>query len=139
MHEGYRILEHPSDVGIEAFGKTLQEAFENAARGLLSIIVDPTSVQPSEQRFVVLKGSDPGSLLVRWLSEIIYLYDGEGFLASDVSIQKLTARELEATLDGEKVDEAKHKFRTDVKAVTYHQLKVEETLNEAVVRVFLDI
>jgi SHS2 domain-containing protein len=139
MEEGYRILEHPSDVGIEAFGHSLQEAFEYAALGLTSIIVEPASVDPSEQRFVSLKGTDPENLLVRWLSEIIYLYDGEGFLLCDVSIRKFSGCELEATLSGEKVAEAKHKFKTDVKAITYHQLKIEEGVNGAVARVFLDI
>jgi SHS2 domain-containing protein len=139
MKEGYRILEHPADVGIEAMGHSLKEAFEYAALGLTSIIVEPASVDPSEQRFVSLKGSDPENLLVRWLSEIIYLYDGEDFLLSDVSISRLAQGELEATLAGEKVDESKHKLRMDVKAITYHQLKVDETLEGVLLRVFLDI
>ena len=86
MEQGYRILEHPSDVGVEAFGLSLGEAFEYAALGLTSIIVEPASVHPTEQRFVSIKGTDPENLLVRWLSEILYLYDGEDFLLSDVNI-----------------------------------------------------
>jgi SHS2 domain-containing protein len=139
MEEGYRILEHPADVGIEAFGNTLENAFEYAALGLTSIIVEPASVDPSEQRFVSLKGTDPENLLVRWLSEIIYLYDGEDFLLSDVNIHRLAHGELEAKLSGEKVIEGKHKLKMDVKAITYHQLKVEETPEGVLIRVFLDI
>ncbi len=139
MEEGYRILEHPADVGIEAFGHSLKEAFEYAALGLTSIIVEPASVDPSEQRFVSLKGTDPENLLVRWLSEIIYLYDGEDFLLSDVTVSRLDHGELEATLDGEKMIEGKHKLRMDVKAITYHQLKVDETPEGVHLRVFLDI
>ena len=139
MEEGYRILEHPADVGIEAFGHSLKEAFEYAALGLTSIIVEPVSVDPSEQRFVSLKGTDPENLLVRWLSEIIYLYDGEDFLISDVVISRLAHGELDATLTGEKVIEGKHKLKMDVKAITYHQLKVDETREGVVIRVFVDI
>ena len=139
MEEGYRILEHPADVGIEAFGHSLKEAFEYAALGLTSIIVEPASVDPSEQRFVSLKGTDPENLLVRWLSEIIYLYDGEDFLISDVVISRLAHGELDATLTGEKVIEGKHKLKMDVKAITYHQLKVDETREGVVIRVFVDI
>jgi SHS2 domain-containing protein len=139
MEVGYRILEHPADVGIEAFGHTLEEAFEHAALGLTSIIVEPASVDPSEQRFVSLKGTDPENLLVRWLSEVIYLYDGEDFLISDVTIDRFDHGELEATLAGEKMIESKHKMRMDVKAITYHQLKVDATPEGVLLRVFLDI
>ena len=139
MQEGYRILEHPADVGVEAFGHSLGEAFEYAALGLTSIIVEPASIDPSEQRFVSLKGTDPENLLVRWLSEIIYLYDGEDFLLSDVNIVRLVDGELEAKLSGEKVIEGKHQLKIDVKAITYHQLKVDESPEGVLVRVFLDI
>ena len=139
MEEGYRILEHPADVGIEAFGLSLKDAFEYAALGLTSIIVEPASVDPSERRFVSLKGTDPENLLVRWLSEVLYLYDGEDFLLSDVNIARLSDGELDATLAGETVQEGKHKLKTDVKAITYHQLKVEETPDGVELRVFLDI
>jgi len=139
MEEGYRILEHPADVGIEVFGHNIKDAFEYAALGVTSIIVEPATVDPSEQRFISLKGTDPENLLVRWLSEIIYLYDGEDFLLSDVTVSRLERGELEATLAGEKVVEGKHKLRMDVKAITYHQLKVDETPEGVLLRVFLDI
>ena len=139
MTEGYRILEHPSDTGIEAQGRSMKDAFEFAALGLLSIIVDTDSVVPLEHRFVHLGGSDPENLLVKWLSEILYLYDGEDFLTSYVSIIRVSATELEATVAGERVDEKRHRLKTDVKAVTYHQLKVEQMPDGYLVRVFLDI
>jgi SHS2 domain-containing protein len=139
MEEGYRLLEHPADVGIEAVGRSLKDAFEYAALGLTSIIVERSSVDPSEQRFVSLQGSDPENLLVRWLSEILYLYDGEDFLIADVLVTHLAEGELAATLRGEKVNEQKHKLRMDIKAITYHQLKIEHIPEGFVIRVFLDI
>jgi SHS2 domain-containing protein len=139
MEKGFRILEHPSDVGIEAFGRNLKDAFESAALGLTSIIVEAASVDPLSQRVVTLKGTDSENLLVRWLSEIIYLYDGEDFLISSVQIMRLVHNELEATLAGEKLIEGKHKLKMDVKAITYHQLKVDETHEGVYLRVFLDI
>jgi SHS2 domain-containing protein len=139
MEWGYRLLEHPADVGIEARGHGLDEAFKYAALGLTSIIVEPASVDASEERFVSLDGTDAENLLVRWLSEIIYLYDGESFLISDVKINSVTRVGLEATLTGERVNVSKHKLKMDVKAITYHQLKVEETSEGVLLRVFLDI
>jgi SHS2 domain-containing protein len=139
MQEGYRILEHPADVGIEVHGKSLREVFEYAALGLMSIIVDPTGIDPVEQRFLAITGTDLENLLVKWLSEILYLYDGQEFVLSDVTIERISPRRIEAFVTGDIVDPGRHQFRTDVKAVTYHQLKVEEREDGCMARVFLDI
>lgn len=139
MHEGYRILEHPSDIGIEANGQTLKDALEYVARGLVSIIVDPSTVEPIEQRYIRLAANDLEQLLVKWLSEILYLYDGNDFLVSDVSIEQLSNNSLEAILTGDILDERKHVLKLDVKAITYHQLEIEEREDGCRVKVFVDI
>ena len=139
MQEGYRILEHPADIGLEAHGKSLKEVFEYAARGLMSIIVDPAGIDPIEQRFLTLAASDRENLLVQWLSEILYLYDGQDFLIADVTIERISPTAIEAIVTGDIVDTRKHQFRMDVKAVTYHQLMVEEREDGCTARVFFDI
>lgn len=139
MDQGYRILEHPSDAGIEARGQNLKQAFESAALGMMSLIVDPGCVQGKGKKSVTVSGTDPENLLVRWLSEILFEYDGNGFLVSGIQIKEIAETRLEAVLSGEEIDSEKHRFRTDVKAVTYHQLKVETTDEGCVVRVFFDI
>ncbi|MGA3243331.1 MAG: archease [Bacteroidota bacterium] len=139
MDSGFRILEHPSDIGLEVWGPDLAEVFRQAALGLTSILVDPASVRVRERRTLGLKGSDNENLLVRWLSEILYLYDGADFLVSDVEIRRLQDSSLAAILKGEKVDTGHHQFRMDVKAVTYHQLNIALDENVWTARVFLDI
>lgn len=139
VDQGYRVLEHPSDTGIEAFGRNPRDAFRQATLGLLAIIVDPASVVPSIRREMVITGSDVENLLVKWLSEILYLYDGEDFLTSDVEIDRLSATELRAVISGEHIDPHKHRLRTDVKAITYHQLHVDERPDGCTVTVYFDI
>lgn len=139
MKTGFRILEHPADVGIEATGATLKEAFENAAIGLLSMITDIDCIDASEERYIQLKGTDIQNLLVKWLSEILFLYDGENFLVGEVEIESISPTRLEAIVRGSSVDEARHPMKVDVKAVTYHQLKVQEKDKGWLVRVFFDI
>jgi SHS2 domain-containing protein len=139
MKAGFRILEHPADVGIEATGASLKEAFEHAARGLISMITDIDCINTNEERFIQLKGSDIQNLLVKWLSEILYLYDGENFLVGDVEIERISPTNLEAIVRGESVDETRHPMKMDIKAITYHQLKVQEKTDGCVVRVFFDI
>lgn len=139
MDSGFRILEHPADTGLEVWGPNLSEVFRQAALALMSIVVEPASVGDRELRKLSIRGSDIENLLVRWLSEILYLFDGEGFLTSDVEIRSLHDSALEATLKGESVDCVNHQFRMDVKAVTYHQLKIAAEKNVWTARVFLDI
>lgn len=135
----FRILEHPADLGIEAHGGTLEEAFVQAAVGLVSIILDPATVEPRQTKEVHLRRADLEQLLVKWLSEILYLYDGQGFVGKEFEIVRLTENELDAKVRGEPLDLQKHRTRLDVKAVTYHQLQIQHTDHGVRVQVYLDI
>jgi SHS2 domain-containing protein len=135
----YTLLEHPSDIGIEATGSTLAEAFQAAAQALVSIILQPESIELSESREITVTGQDKDQLLVKWLSEILYLYDGKGFAAGEFKIHRLSGNQLKATVRGEMFSAVKHSARVDVKAVTYHQLCIQEGSKAALVRVYLDI
>ena len=136
---GFTILDHPADLGIEAYGQTLAESFEQAALGLISVILDPATVEPFEARAVDLDAVDTEQLLVKWLAEILYLYDGQHFVPVKFSICSISQSHLQASLWGETFSEEKHLTRLDVKAITYHQLLVRQDENGSRVRVFLDI
>lgn len=136
---GFRILEHPSDLGIEASGSTVGEAFERAALGLVAVIAEPETIEPVDERTVELDAQDAENLLVRWLSEILYLYDGEDYLVKEAKIDSISPTKLRARLLGEKYQPKKHTLKLDVKAVTYHQLLIETKNGGTTVRVFLDI
>ena len=136
---GFRILEHPADLGIEASGPSLAEAFAQAASGLISIILDPTGVREAESRTVCLEAADLEQLLVRWLSEILYLYDAQRFVACAFVVEEISAHTFTAVVLGERFDPARHPTRLDVKAVTYHQVNVTQANEGVTVRVYLDI
>lgn len=139
LNPGYEILEHPADVGIEARGKTLAEAFAQAAEGLTFLMFDPGSVVVREGRRIELTASDVDQLLVRWLSEVLYLFDGCGFAPKRFDVQLPTRESLTATVQGEMFSASRHTARTDVKAVTYHLLHIQEAPDGCVVRVYMDI
>jgi len=136
---GFNLIDHPADLGIEARGSTMAEAFEQAATGLMSVILNLSSVETRVSREVFLEASDLEHLLVKWLAEVLYLYDGEKFVSRGFSISQLRQDSLRATVRGEPFAAEKHVTRLDVKAVTYHQLVVEETNTLSRIRVFLDI
>ena len=139
MEAGYLILDHPADLGVEARGNTLAETFEQAACGLISVIVDPDSVRPVESRSVKIEAGDRQQLLVRWLTEVLYLYDGLKFAPRHFKIGRLSSQFLEAQVRGELFDPGRHAVRLDVKAITYHQLQIRKRASGYWLQVFLDI
>ena len=139
MQAGYRIIPHPADIGIEAYGPTLAEAFEQAAAALMSVILDPGLVETQSSKIVEITANDIEQLLVRWLSEILYIYDGKKFVSKDFSVSALTPTSLTAIVRGEPLSPTMHRTKLDVKAVTYHQIQVREEVGGGVVRVYLDI
>jgi SHS2 domain-containing protein len=139
MSSWYAFLDHPADLGIEAHGLTAAEAFLQAARGLVAVMVDPATITPSVSKQVEVTAADREHLLVRWLSEILYLYDAEHFIAGDISIDKLRDDLLRATILGEIFAPPRAGVRTDVKAITYHQLSITSDSTGCTVRCFIDI
>jgi len=137
--EPFRILEHTADIGFEAFGATREEVFANAARALFHVIVELDSVEPRKAVNLRVEGADPPSLLVNWLSELLYLQDTEGWLFREFTINSLSDKSLAAAARGEKADPGRHQLKLLVKAITYHQLALEPTATGWRAQVYVDI
>ena len=135
----FRILEHTADVGFEAFGSTRDEVFANAARALSYLIVDPDTMAPREEVTLQIQGPDPESVLMNWLSELVYLHDAEGWLFRDFKIQSLQDNSLSAVARGEKFERSRHQAKLLVKAITYHQLALEQSPRGWRAQVYVDI
>jgi len=135
----FRILEHTADIGFEAFGATRERMFANAGRALLFLITDPDNLRESGSASIRLESVDPASLLVDWLSEILYLCDAENWLFRDFEIGRLTDLSISAAGRGERFDPARHQIKLLVKAITYHQLAVEQTAEGWRCQVYVDI
>ena len=124
-------------MGLVAYGKSLAEAFANAAYGLFSLIVEPNKVKEKESRKVTVQAQDAGSLLFNWINELIYIFEVERLLFKSFNITEFTGQSLEATCWGEKYDPSRHQLRTGVKSATYHMLKVDGEKNR--VQVIFDV
>lgn len=122
---GYRIVEHTADVGVEAWGDSLPEAFEEAAKAMFSLMVDLDAVVERTERTRSVRASDREGLLVSWLNALIALVDAEGVVFRRFAVERLTDRELVATAYGEPLDPARHAPHLAVKAATHHAVSVE--------------
>lgn len=129
--KGYRYLEGvvTADLAFEATGKDLDELFVNAAMALFDAQANLDTVQDKTSKTVKLKNKNLEQLLHDFLSEIIYYKDAEQLLfkTAKVKISKNAQYELTAELKGEKLDMSKHELGNDLKAVTWHKFKIEQT------------
>ncbi len=135
----YETFEHTADVGIRAFGRTEKGLFANAAYAMFDLMADLKSVRQTASFPIRLEAADREDLLVRWLSELLYLSSAKGFLFKDFSFSRLDSTSLDAVARGETFDPSRHKMKIEIKAVTYHQVEVKEIDGRWEGRVIFDI
>jgi len=121
MDKGYKILEHPSDVRVQASGDSKEELFLNAMKGMNEVLKSAPIKKTVNQRIVV-NSFDLNALLVDFLSEVLYLSHVNKEIYTDVKFSRFSDKELAGELFGNKVES----FGEDIKAVTYHDLKIEK-------------
>ncbi|HLQ63200.1 MAG TPA: archease [bacterium] len=122
----FEVIEHTADVGIIAYGRSLEELFANAAVGMMSFLIDLASVRLAQQRTVTADADDREGLLIAWLSELLVLLNADGFVPGRFTVRELTDTHLRADVTGEPVDPTRHHFHLDVKAATYHTLEIKQ-------------
>lgn len=127
---GYQILDHTADKGVRAWGKTLEELFENASRGMCRLVVDPQGKHADLSLPLVVEVPEPddlADLLVKWLRELIYLTDVQKVVFTDVQVRRVTQTTVEGEAKGFLVEDNAVLDGAPVKAVTYHRLRLEQT------------
>jgi SHS2 domain-containing protein len=106
---------------------------------MLSIAGDPSAAQPRTEYAISVESGDRDALLVDWLNEVLYWYDGKRIAFREFRIGELREGQIEATGLGEPRDPERHRARLIVKAVTYHQLKIEQRGGRWIAEVYVDI
>ena len=139
----WKEIEHTADVGIIAYGESFEEMFKNAAYGMLNISYGNLSIDSDLSLKVFVEENNEFNLLVSWLSEINYLTVVNDFIAHEIkSIQIEHTPELwklNAELNGTQAANFLDFFNTEIKAVTYHQLKIEKKKGHYECQVIFDI
>jgi SHS2 domain-containing protein len=139
----YEYLEHTADIKFLAYGKTLEGVFENAALAMFNVIIDTGKVSGETAREVFLKSPDLESLLVDWLSELLYLFEVDEIVFWKFQVNEIrhegSGYSITARASGEKFYPESHPFETEIKAVTYNQLEIEKTADGWKAQVVVDI
>jgi len=132
----YETLEHTADILVRCTGRTMEECFESAAFALFDQMVDINTVEKRKRFYFEVEAEDAEGRLYAFLSEFLFLMDAESAVMSSFNV----------TFDGEKViceaygdtfDAKTHRPRTEIKAITYHMMRIDE--DEPSVTVLFDV
>jgi len=120
----YRTIDHTADFGIRVFGSDPKDLFANAAYALFDLLIDINSLKGEKTRSLTVFGKDRPDLMINWLREILFLWNGNGMLIKKAEIISLSETKLSATVFFDRYDPDRHDIKMEIKAVTYHQVQV---------------
>ena len=138
MEKKFEFLEHTADIKFRAFGKTLEEVFENSALAIANIMYKG-KVKKEKKLRINVRGKDLESLLYNFLEEFLFLFDSENFLLSDVESIKINEKNLtvEAEVSGD--DAKNYKISAHIKAITYNEMFVKKDKDKYTTQVVVDV
>jgi len=115
----WELIDHTGDIGVVARAPTLEELFAECARAMVSVLAEARNPAPAGSDFFPIAGADPAEELRDFLSELLYRFSAERRM-----YVAFTPGEGSVSADWETYDAVRHPLRTELKAVTYHQLEV---------------
>ena len=123
----YEYFDVTADIGFKAYGKSMNEAFENAGLAMFNIISDTNDIAPQKELSFDITSEDEVSLLYDYLEELLFLHEIEFMLFSEFHVEIDDDLHLKATIKGEEIDWQKHERKSEIKAITFHKMSVEKT------------
>ena len=137
----FRIIEEGAfaDFEFEAYAETLEDLFAVCGKAMFEAMTDVSKVEPLQQVQFNIKAESVEDLLFSFLSELVFIKDTRGLFFCDFVLEIEKGKSLTCKGMGESIDRDKHELRTDVKAATYHNLKIKHDDKGYSARVILDL
>ena len=135
----YRIIDHTADLGIHVYGADPKELFTHAAYALFDLITDLKTLKAAHTEKITMTSEDWPDLMMNWLRELLYFWAGRERLVKQTEILTLSKTKLIASLDYDTYDPNRHLIKEEIKAVTYHQIRVKSGPSGWEARVIFDV
>lgn len=138
----YEVIDHTADIGIRVWGDSHKALFVHASQGMFDLIVHPQGddTGTGEQKEVLrVTGNDGVDLFINWLRELLYIWTGRERLVRTVDIASLTATKISAAVTTYPFNPSQHTIRHELKAVTYHQARVDRCQDGWMAEVIFDV
>jgi len=137
--KNYEVLEHTADIGIRVKSPSLEGLFKNAGLAIAGISVEKQKIQNPEKHKIVItqKAANIEELLINWLNELLSSSAAEALIFEDIQINQINEKFVDAIAIG--TDIRNYKTNLEIKAATYHQLKVQKTGSYWLAEVIFDV
>jgi SHS2 domain-containing protein len=135
----YEIIDYPADIGLRIFGHNLEDLFCNAGVALFDTLTDIKTVLCRQKRKFTLSRDTTEELLVEWLNTLLYVFETERMLFSGFMVRITGHGNISAVAEGEPFSSTRHYIKQEIKAVTYHDLKISGSEGLWQARVVMDV
>lgn len=141
MFVDYEYIEHTADIAIKAYGTKLEQVFENAAKGMFSIMYEVIDKGHDTVLDVEVKEkiANKEQLLLDWLNELLFLSDTKRMVFVDFKVETLNGSHIKAKAFGTAFDQKKHRYKTEIKSATYHMLELGKEKDKYYGHVLFDL
>jgi len=135
----YRLIDHTADFGIEVKGTDQNNLYVNAALAMFDLITNTSTLVGKSDSSLNVQGSDMCDLMINWLRELLYLWNGEKMLLKVADIHSISEKKLSATITYDLFEPDIHEIKNEIKAVTYHKIKVEQKSEYWISNIIFDV
>lgn len=141
---GFKFIEHTADVEVRSWGSTIEEAFSQTALALMETISPNLGkINPKLVKEINVESEDKYALAIDFLTEFLYIFDVEELIFSEIKVESIQLKhgnyQLKAIAKGEKFDKSIHEIGTEVKAITYSFMNIEQKENKVTIDIVFDI
>ena len=136
--KSHRIIARQSELAVRVVGKSQIDLFVNAAFALFDVITD-SEIEAKERMDLEVEGSDRDDLLVNWLRELLYLYQGSAYLLKEFTSREMKETLMKAQVSGEKLDPDRHEIKQEIVAVAFHQSHMQKTGDQWIAQVVFEV
>jgi SHS2 domain-containing protein len=127
----YRITKHQSELAVRVVGNSQADLFANSGLTLFDVMVaDLEKVECKDAIPLEVEGTDRDDLMVNWVRELLYLYQGSGYLLKEFLIREVKETLVKADVRGEKIDPDRHEIQQEIAAVASHKSRMQKTGNQ---------
>lgn len=135
----YRVTTRQSEFAVKVTGGSQADLFANSAFALFDVMSDVAKIEIKERLPLEVEGTDRDDLLVNWMRELLYLYQGSGYLLKEFVIREVKDTSLKAEVCGEKIDPDRHEIKQEIAAVAYHQSRMTKTGNQWTAQLIFEV
>src|SRR6187200_1334964 len=137
--KNYRITTPQNELAVRIFGNSQADLFANSGFALFDVISDIDKIEAAERLSLEVEGSDRDDLMVNWIRELLYLYQGSGYLLKEFLIREVKDTLVKADVRGEKIDPDRHEIQQEIAAVASHKSRMQKTGNQWTAHLIFEI